>query len=160
MKVLLVGQTARNSLRLVQWLEDHACQCHFASSCKDACACFSRVQFDFVLSNYELPDRTAYPILKRLIGSTTTLFFSVAVENGCLWVPTLTRGKRWPASSALRPKEFADTLGKALDQLKHEQREIQNYAWRTKFHVQDSATITQIDEALALPQTGLSGMTL
>lgn len=127
MKVLLVGQTAHSSLRLVQWLEDRACQCHFAGSCKDACACFSRIRFDFVLSHYELPDRRAYPILKRLIGSTTTLFFSVAVENGCLWVPTLTRGKRWHASSALRPIEFADILGKALEQLKHEQTEIQNY---------------------------------
>jgi PleD family two-component response regulator len=156
MTVLLVGQTARSSLRLVQWLENHACQCHFADSCKDACASFSRMQFDFVLSPYELPDRNAYPLLKHLIGSTSTLFFSVPVENGCLWVPTLARGKKWPASSALRPAEFADTLRKAVNQLKYEQAGLRNGARRTEFHAQDSVTIAPNNQAHALPQTVVS----
>lgn len=149
MTVLLVGQTARSSLRLVQWLEEQACQCHFADSCKDACACFSRMPFDFVLSQYELPDRTAYPLLKRLIGSTSSLFFSVAVEKGCLWVPTLARGKKWLASSALRPAEFADTLRKAVAQLKHEKAELRNGTWRNEFHTQDSVTISPANEVHA-----------
>jgi PleD family two-component response regulator len=155
MTVLLVGQTARSSLRLVKWLEDHACQCHFADSCKDACASLSRMQFDFVLSPYELPDRNAYPLLKHLIGSTSTLFFSVAVENGCLWVPALARGKKWPASTALRPAEFADTLRKAVDQLKHEQAELRNGAWPTEFHAHDSITAAPNNQAQALARTAV-----
>lgn len=158
--VLLVGQTARSSLRLVKWLEDHACQCHYADSCKDACARFSRMHFDFVLSPYELPDRNAYPLLKHLIGSSSTLFFSVAVENGCLWVPTLVRGKKWPSSSALRPAEFADTLRKAVDQLRREQAGLLNGAWLTEIHSQDSVTIAPNNEAHALPQTMVSEVLL
>jgi hypothetical protein len=146
MTVLLVGQTARSSLRLVQWLEDQACQCQFADSCKAACACFSRMPFDFVLSQYELPDRTAYPLLKRLIGSTSTLFFSIAVENGCLWVPTLARGKKWPAPRALRPAEFADTLRIAVAQLKHDLAGLRNGTCGNESHAQESVTITPTND--------------
>lgn len=150
MTVLLVGQTARSSHRLVQWLEDQACECQFADSCKDACACFARMQFDFVLSPFELPDRPAYPLLKRLIGSTSTLFFSIAVENGCLWVPTLARGKKWPASRALRPAEFVDIFRKTLDQLRQEQTGLRNSPGCTEFHAQDSVKITPTNEAHSL----------
>jgi PleD family two-component response regulator len=161
MKVLLVGQTVRSSLRLVQWLEDRGCQCDFAVSCRDACLRVSRMRFDFVLSQFELPDRTAYPLLERLIGSATTLFFSTALENGCLWIPTLARGKRWPASSALRPGEFADTLRRAFDQLKHLQTGMRQDTWCGEFHAQDSPTITPTDQVLAaLPQTTPSGLVL
>src|SRR6266478_1171731 len=82
-KVLLVGQTARSSFQLLQWLDNHGCQCHFASSCEDACILISETAFDLVISQSELPDRTAYPLLDRLVGSTATLFFSKPVENRC-----------------------------------------------------------------------------
>lgn len=157
--VLLVGQTARSSLRLQQWLEDRGCQCQVAVSCKDACACVSRKKFDFVLSPFELPDRTAYPLLERLIGSTTTLFFSAMVENGCLWIPALARGKRWPASSALRPSEFADILRGALDQFEHEQTEIGQGASRIEYHAQHPAEVTARDQVdAAILQTAASEM--
>lgn len=148
--VLLVGQTARSSHRLVQWLEDQACECHFADSSKEACACIARMQFDFALSPYELPDRPAYPLVKHLIGSISTLFFSIAVENGCLWVPTLARGKKWPASKALRPAEFADTFRKTLDQLRQEQTGMRNSTSRGELHAQDAVTMMPANEARAL----------
>ena len=112
-----------------------------------------------MLSPFELPDRTAYPLLERLIGSTATLFFSTTVENGCLWIPALARGKRWFASNALRPSEFADTLGRALDQFEHEQTEMGQGAWRIKYHAQHSAEITSRDQVdAAIPQTAASEM--
>jgi hypothetical protein len=113
-KVLLVGQTARSSFQLLQWLDKQRCQCNFASSCKDACDLISRSGYDLVLSEYALPDRAAYPLLEQLIGSTSTLFLSTIVENGFLWVPALLRGRRWPDAHMLRPGEFLDTLGKTL----------------------------------------------
>src|SRR5258707_4413257 len=91
-KVLLVGQTARSSFQLLQWLDNQGCECHFASSCEDACILISETAFDVVISQSELPDRTAYPLLDRLVGSTATLFFSKPVENGCWWLPMLVRG--------------------------------------------------------------------
>jgi CheY-like chemotaxis protein len=114
-EILLVGETAESSLQLTHWLETRRCKCRFASSCKEACRLLSQSKFDFVLSHYELPDRSAYPILERLIGSTTSLFFSTRIENGCLWWPALARGRKWPAATVLRPNEFAVTLGKALE---------------------------------------------
>jgi hypothetical protein len=113
-KVLLVGQTARSSFQLLQWLDNQGCQCHFASSCNDACIVISQTAFDLVISQFELQDRTAYPLLDRLIGSTTTLFFSKRVENGCWWLPMLVRGRECVRAHGLRPGEFLDALGKAL----------------------------------------------
>jgi hypothetical protein len=113
-KVLLVGQTARSSLQLLQWLDNRGCQCHFASSCNDACILISQTAFDLVISQFELQDRTAYPLLDRLLGSTATLFFSKPVENGCWWLPMLVRGRESVGAHGLRPGEFLDTLGKTL----------------------------------------------
>lgn len=115
-EVLLVGETAQSSFQLTQWLEKRGCRCHFASSCREACRLISDIRFDFVLSHFELPDRTAYPLLKKLIRSTTTLFYSTRIEDGCLWLPALEKGRRWPGAKILRPKEFAVALGRALEQ--------------------------------------------
>jgi len=113
-KVLLVGQTARSSFQLLQWLDNQGCECHFASSCEDACILISETAFDVVISQSELPDRTAYPLLDRLVGSTATLFFSKPVENGCWWLPMLVRGRECVGAYGLRSGEFLDTLGKTL----------------------------------------------
>ena len=113
-KVLLVGQTARSSFQLLQLLDNIGCQCRFASTYRDACTLISQTAFDLVISQLELPDRTAYPLLDWLRGSTATLFFSKTVENGCLWLPMLARGREWVGAHALRPEEFRDMLGKTL----------------------------------------------
>ena len=113
-KVLLVGETAKNSLHLLEWLNNRGCQCQFATSCRDACTRISEMTFDLVISQYELPDRTAYPLLGRLMGSKATLFFSMALEKGCLWLPMLVRGKEWEGAHGLRPGEFMAALGNTL----------------------------------------------
>ncbi len=113
-KVLLVGQTARSSLQLLQWLDNRGCQCHFASSCNDACILISQTAFDLVISQFDLQDRTAYLLMERLLGSTATLFFSKPVENGCWWLPMLVRGRECVGAPGLRPGEFLETLGKTL----------------------------------------------
>jgi len=113
-KVLLVGQSARSSFQLLQWLDNQGCQCRFASTYRDACTLISQTAFDLVISQLELPDRTAYPLLDWLRGSTATLFFSKTVENGCLWLPMLVRGRECVGAHALRPEEFRNMLGKTL----------------------------------------------
>jgi CheY-like chemotaxis protein len=113
-EVLLVGETAQSSLHLTQWLERRGCRCQFSSSCKEACNLIAGQAFDFVLSHFELPDNSAYPILEKLVGSATTLFFSKLIEDGCLWIPALSQGERWPAARVLRPREFALSLEAAI----------------------------------------------
>jgi CheY-like chemotaxis protein len=113
--VLLVGETTTGFLRLVNWLCNQGCRCHFATSYRDACSLISRTQFDLVLSQYQLPDRTAFPLLARLTGSPTTLFLSTHVESGCLWLPMLERGKRCIGAPVLRSDDLTEALSKALD---------------------------------------------
>ena len=112
--VLVVGETAKASLPLMHWLSERGCQCHFAASYGDACRLLSNMEFDLVLSQYQLPDRTAFPLLDWLIGSPTTLFLSTAVESGTLWLPMLDRGERCVGAPLLRSGEFADALAKVL----------------------------------------------
>jgi CheY-like chemotaxis protein len=113
--VLLVGEGARNSLQLLQWLNHRGCSCEVAQSCQDACNLVSRTQFDLVLSQYQLPDRTAFPLLDGLAGSPATLFFSTRVENGSLWLKMLERGKRCIGAPVLQSNALTDALARVLD---------------------------------------------
>jgi len=112
--VLLIGETSRSSIQLMNWLYKQGCQCHFAMSCQEACSLISRTQFDLVLSQYQLRDRTAFPLLDWLAGSPATLFFSTAVEKGCLWLPMLERGERCVGAPLLRSSEFTGALAEVL----------------------------------------------
>ena len=113
-KVLVVGETAR-CLQLLQWLNRRGCRCQFALSYRDACNLMSWTQFDLVLSQYELRDRTAFPLLDRLVGSPATLFFSARVEDGSLWLKMLERGKRCVGAPVLRTNDLTEALGTVLD---------------------------------------------
>ena len=118
-RVLLVGDTARNSLQLLQWLNNRGCHCQAATSYGDACTLLSRGEFDLVLSQYQLSDRTAFPLLEWLAGTSATLFLSIALETGSLWLPMLERGERCADASALRAKDFTDALQAVLDAKVH-----------------------------------------
>jgi CheY-like chemotaxis protein len=113
--VLLVGETARSSLHLLQWLSNRGCHCETATCYRDACTLLSGSEFDLVLSQYQLSDRTAFPLLDLLRGSSTTLFLSTDVESGSLWLPMLEKGKRCLSTSILRKSDLIEALQKVLD---------------------------------------------
>jgi CheY-like chemotaxis protein len=113
--VLLVGETARSSLQLLRWLSRRSCRCQFAQSYQDACNLVSCTQFDLVISQYQLSDRTAFPLLDWLAGSPATLFFSTRVEDGSLWLKMLERGKRCVGAPVLRQNGLIEALGTVLD---------------------------------------------
>jgi CheY-like chemotaxis protein len=112
--VLLVGEVPKSSFQLLLWLYEQGCRCHFATSYRDACSLISRTQFDLVLSQYQLPDRTAFSLLDWLIGSPATLFLSTVVGNGCLWLPMLERGKRCLGAPLVRSSGLNEALAKVL----------------------------------------------
>jgi hypothetical protein len=112
--VLLVAEAARSSLQLPLWLYEHGCECHFATSYRDACYLISHAQFDLALSQYQLPDRKAFSLLDRLIGSPVTLFLCTVVESGCLWLSMLERGKRCVGAPVRRSSDFNEALAKIL----------------------------------------------
>jgi hypothetical protein len=72
------------------------------------------MQFNLVLTDYELPDGTAFQLLDRLVGSSTTLFFSARVERGSLWVKMLDRGKRSIGEPVLQSDALTDALTRVL----------------------------------------------
>lgn len=113
--VLLVGEAARSSLHLLQWLNRRGCHCQLAQSYRGACDLISCTQFDLVISEYQLPDRTAFPLLDCLVGSPATLFFSTRVEDGSLWLKMLERGKRCVGAPLLRSSDLTNALVSALD---------------------------------------------
>ena len=122
--VLVVGENARNSLQLLQWLDRRGGRCQFARSYRDASRLISSTNFDLVLSEYQLPDRTAFPLLDLLEGSLATLFFGTRVEDGALWLRMLERGKRCTGVPVLRSNELLTALATVLDAtVEHPQQE-------------------------------------
>lgn len=112
--VLLVGETARSSLELLLWFYKRGCRCHFATSYRDARNLISNSQFDLVLSQYQMPDRTAFPLLDWLEGSSATLFFSTRVEDGSLWLKMLERGKRCVGAPIVRSIDLTKVIDTLL----------------------------------------------
>ena len=113
--VLLVGEALKNFPQLLRWLDSRGCRCELAQCYRDACNLVSCAQFDLVLSQYQLPDRTAFPLLDRLAGSPATLFFSSRVEDGSLWLKMLDRGNRCVGAPLLRSNDLTEALGTVLD---------------------------------------------
>lgn len=114
--VLLVGETARSSSNLLEWLQSRGSCCQFSRSYGEACDLIRSTKFDLVLSEYQLPDRTAFPLLDWLEGSSATLFFSTRVEDGSLWLKMLERGKRCVGAPLVRSIDLTkviDTLPQA-----------------------------------------------
>jgi hypothetical protein len=112
---LLVGENARDSLQLAEWLEARGGYCQFAQSYRDACFLISSTKFDLVLSEYHLSDRSALPLLDLLEGSLATLFFCTRIEDGSIWLKMLERGKRCVGVPVLRSNELARALAEVLE---------------------------------------------
>jgi hypothetical protein len=115
MTVLLIGETARSSSNVLEWLQTRGDHCQFARSYWDACDLISSMQFDLVLSEYQLPDRTAFPLLDLLEGTSATLFFSTRVENGSLWLKMLDRGKKCVGAPLVRSNDLTRAIDALLD---------------------------------------------
>jgi CheY-like chemotaxis protein len=72
-RVLLIGENA--SLNLSTRLESYGCRCWFASSYFEATALCRVQDFDLVLSPLRLRDGSAFPLVNRLRGSGSYIFY-------------------------------------------------------------------------------------
>lgn len=113
--VLLVGDTSARSATLRKWLRNRDCRWQFAASFQDACSLMSQSEFDLVLCQYDLPDRTAFPLLDWLEGSRSTLLFSAKGRRGSRWLPVIERGERCLDRPLLRTTDLPNTLGNMVD---------------------------------------------
>ena len=83
-RILLVGENLQRCLELRGWLDDREYPCEFSESFQEALRRRSQKQFELVISEYQLPDRSAFPMLDLLAGTPTTLFFSRALATDFL----------------------------------------------------------------------------
>jgi hypothetical protein len=109
LKALLIGGSVEYSL-LASRLQKNRCDCWFANSRQEVCRLLDNQSFDLVLGPIRLNDESLYPLIDRLDGSDTTLFYSQAIEDSCLWLPALRRGENCFGAAALRPSEFLTAL--------------------------------------------------
>ena len=112
--ILLMGENLQHCAELHRWLDNQRLRCECAASYRGGCSRISRRQFDLVISEYQLPDRTAFPLLDLLAGSPATLFFSRALENDFLWVLMLDRGRRCIGAPIVRSSKLHGALDSVL----------------------------------------------
>jgi CheY-like chemotaxis protein len=115
MTVLLAGDSAGRSARLQRWLGDRGFHCQFATSFAGACRLLAQTEFDLVLCPYELPDRTAFPLLDWLEGSRSTLLVSAKSKRGPRWLPLIEHGQRCLDRPLLRTTDLPGVLREMLD---------------------------------------------
>jgi CheY-like chemotaxis protein len=112
--VLLAGYAGIESAVLCRWLARHDCHCQFAASFEDVRKILSQAEFDLVLCDYALPDRTAFPLLEWLDGTHSTLFFSSRHGDKNRWLPVIDRGQRCLDRPLLETSELPNALGSML----------------------------------------------
>lgn len=128
LEVLLIGRSSDAHSRLSSCLGKRGCNCRFAISHQQVFRLVEIHSFDLVLGPLRLDGKSLYPLIQRLAGSMTTLFFSYAVEAGCWWLPALRWGQDCFGAPALRPGEFTfvlDEITKEIRSSLHAEAEIQ-----------------------------------
>ena len=109
LKSLLIGSSGKFSL-LSSRLRNNRCDCWFGHSRQEVFRLLDNQSFDLVLGPIRLNEDSLYPLIGRLDGSDTTLFYSQAVEDSYLWLPALRWGMNCFGTSALRSSEFVTVL--------------------------------------------------
>ena len=108
--VLLAGDTPARSTIVRKWLKKTRCSFRVAASYDEACAQLAQSEFDLVLCKYELPDRTAFPLLDWLEGSASSLVFCAKSGRESRWLPMIEHGERCLGRLLLRAANLPGTL--------------------------------------------------
>lgn len=115
-RVLLVGDSPQSFSLSREVLERSGCECHFAGSSDAAKNLLQLWQFDIVLTMQSVGE-TVQKLVSLLSGSGVSLFSSLRVEQGSLWLPVLRFGKE-SYGPALRAGEFVHVLGDLREQIR------------------------------------------
>ena len=125
--ILLVGKNLQCCPELYRWLDNRRLRYESVESYENARGWISRRQFDLVMSESQLPDRTAFPLLDVLAGSPATLFFSRALEKDFLWLLMLDRGRRCIGAPIVRSSKLQGALDSVLYTIETT-RELEDFA--------------------------------
>jgi hypothetical protein len=109
-KALLVDDNGADRSLLVKRLRTLGFSCYFAHSFYEAKTQLTTEVFEVVLSRISIKGGTAYELRPLLLGRPSSLFYSLAVEQDCWWIPGVRRGKECLGEPALRPEDFFRAL--------------------------------------------------
>jgi len=109
-EVLLAGKPANSYSDLAQLLASWGARCNFANSFEEVSKLLGERTFDFVVCEMALAGGSAFRAIPLLAGSATTLFCSYPVEDTCLWIQVVEKGRVCQRPVAWRPDEFGQVL--------------------------------------------------
>lgn len=116
-RVLLVSEQPQEGFVSGRLFERNGSQCHFAKSEEEVAELLIAREFDIVLSTRRISGGSLRRLVALLLGSRTTLFYSLRVEEGYWWLPVLMLGKECLGTPALRGAEFVHVLDRLLTQI-------------------------------------------
>jgi hypothetical protein len=114
---VILGERPEGSSYLRGHLEQQGCHCVFARSLDEAFAEYEPHAIDLLLSTKPLPK--AEELQQFLGGASCTVYFCFRVEDGCWWLPLLSRGQKCLGAPAFRPSEFVGELDRLVKDIQH-----------------------------------------
>lgn len=111
---LLVGKQVQGCPELRCWFDSRRLTSEHSASFQEACDRIRQKQFDLIISEYQLPDRTAFPLLSVLAGSPATLFFARALKREFLLLLVVDRGRRCVGNPVVLSRNLHVALDRAL----------------------------------------------
>jgi hypothetical protein len=117
LQILLVRKSQNGSSALATRLAAQGCSCTFANSLQNVSMLLDQRTFDLVLGPIRLESDSLYPLIDRLEGTETTLFYSLGVEDGSWWLPALRRGDNCFGEPAIHSSAFLGVLEKTIQEI-------------------------------------------
>lgn len=128
--ILMIGSTELDFGSVRRHLENQGCHCRFVATYSEGIELLGELHFDVILSSGMPGIRN---LVSSLFGLPVSVFCSHPIEDSCLWLPVLVKGKECFGAPALHPKEFSKKLDEILNELgPHTRHDAESHAslWR------------------------------
>jgi hypothetical protein len=149
--VLLIRKGQSGYSPLSNRLTRRGCHCQFATSHEEIDALLAGRHYDLVLGPIRLHGDSLYPLIERLHGSSSTLFYYLIVEDGCWWLPAVWLGANCFGSPAIHNSEFVTVLDQTIDTIRFSARAAADPRSRLDSRPSDSPLIFPLPRKIHLP---------
>ncbi len=112
--VLLVGRSGSWGTLALKSLEKFGTELFFAAPQTVTPEYVRKIECNLILLDSTVPPDQRRRLASELTGSNVSIFYTVPVENGCWWLPTLRHGQDCHGTPAFRRNEFPYELERIL----------------------------------------------
>ncbi|HTV57460.1 MAG TPA: hypothetical protein VMJ93_01155 [Verrucomicrobiae bacterium] len=116
LEILVIGDGLQRCCHTVEALEQMGCRCWFASTDEEIREALGRHSFRLALSTRPVTEGSALMMLLR--EPQRSVFYSIPVENGCLWFRALPETVAGQRLSGVGAGAFTRLLADLIEQLK------------------------------------------